>query len=186
MFSLRGVEAGEACIECGKALELHKAIEIGHIFKLGLRYSEPMGANVLTSEGTEVPIVMGSYGIGLDRIVSAAIEAHHDENGIIWPRAIAPFDVVVTPIKPKDPEQMEVAVGIYDDLVRAGFDALLDDRDERPGVKFKDADLIGIPFRVVPGPRALAKGNVELFSRADGETTEVPLASLLSELESRR
>jgi prolyl-tRNA synthetase len=175
---LRSVEAGEACVECGKPLELRKAIEIGHIFKLGLRYSETMGARVLTAEGVEVPIVMGSYGIGLDRIISAAIEAHHDSNGIIWPLAIAPYQVVVTPVKVKDTEQMQVAQDLYKELEALGLEVLLDDRDERPGVKFKDADLIGIPFRVVPGPRALAKGNVELFTRASGETEEVAVGSV--------
>jgi prolyl-tRNA synthetase len=182
---LRNAERGEACVDCGKPLELHKAIEVGHIFKLGLCYSEPMGARVLGADGAETPLVMGSYGIGLDRIVSGAIEAHHDQNGIVWPRAIAPYDVVVTPLKVKDAEQMAKAEAIYRELREAGFDVLFDDRDERPGVKFKDADLIGVPFRVVPGPRALAQGNVELFTRSSGETLEVPLDRITAELRER-
>ena len=128
---------------------------------------------------------MGSYGIGLDRIIAAAIEAHHDDDGIVWPRSIAPYDVVVTPLRVDDDKQMSVAVGLYDELREAGFDALLDDRDERPGVKFKDADLIGIPFRIVPGPRALAKGRVELFCRRSRETSEVVLDQVVAELRGR-
>jgi prolyl-tRNA synthetase len=116
-----------------------------------------MGARVLTAEGKEVPIVMGSYGLGVERIMAAAIEAHHDANGIIWPRSIAPFDVVISTVKATDPEQREKSEALAAELEAAGFEVLLDDRDERPGVKFKDADLVGIPFRVVPGPRALAR-----------------------------
>ena len=184
-LDLRNVEPGDACAECGKPLELRKAVEIGHVFKLGTRFSEPMGARVLTADGVEVPIVMGSYGIGLDRIIAAAIEAHHDDDGIVWPRSIAPYDVVVTPLRVDDDKQMSVAIGLYDELREAGFDALLDDRDERPGVKFKDADLIGIPFRIVPGPRALAKGCVELFCRRSRETSEVVLDQVVAELRGR-
>jgi prolyl-tRNA synthetase len=144
-----------------------------------------MGARVLTAEGKEVPIVMGSYGIGIERIMAAAIEAHHDANGIIWPRAIAPFDVVISPVKVKDAEQLEKSVALYAELHAAGFEVLLDDRDERPGVKFKDADLIGIPFRIVPGPRALANGRVELVERASAKTEEVPLGDVVAELRRR-
>ena len=182
---LRNVEVEDRCISCGEAIEVRKAIEVGHIFKLGLRYSESMGARVLNAEGKEIPITMGSYGIGVDRIVAAAIEENHDENGIIWPVEIAPFQVVVSPLKVKDAEQLAKAEQIYEELSEAGFDALLDDRDERPGVKFKDADLIGIPFRIVPGPRALAKGNVEFVERATGEMQEIPFASIVEELEKR-
>ena len=179
---LRNARAGEACTNCGKPLETKKTIEIGHIFKLGLRYSEPMGARVLTAEGVEVPIVMGSYGLGIERIMAAAIEAHHDANGIVWPRSIAPFDVVVSPVKASDPEQREKSEQLYTELGAAGFDVLLDDRDERPGVKFKDADLVGIPFRIVPGPRALAKACVELAERATATTREVALGEVVAEL----
>ncbi|HKC51869.1 MAG TPA: proline--tRNA ligase [Myxococcota bacterium] len=182
---LRNARAGDACVRCGKSLELRKTIEMGHIFKLGLRYSEAMGARVLTAEGVEVPIVMGSYGIGIERIMAAAIEAHHDKNGIVWPIAIAPFDVVVATVKASDPEQLEKSERMYERLTQEGFDVLLDDRDERPGVKFKDADLIGVPFRVVLGPRALAKGCVEFVARAGGETREVPIDQVSAELRQR-
>ena len=182
---LRSAEAGDACVECAEPLALAKAIEIGHIFKLGTRYSKSMGATVLTDKGVEAPIIMGSYGIGLDRIVAAAIEAHHDENGIVWPLSIAPFHVVITPVRVKDEEQMEKAVAIYEELQSAGLDVLLDDRDERPGVKFKDADLIGIPFRIVPGPKALAKGMVEFYERATRESRDVPLGDVAGELRQR-
>lgn len=182
---LRNARAGEACTRCSKPLETKKTIEIGHIFKLGLRYSEAMGARVLTAEGKEAPIVMGSYGIGIERIMAAAIEAHHDANGIVWPLAIAPFQVVISPVKASDAEQKEKSEALYAELRAAGFEVLLDDRDERPGVKFKDADLVGIPFRIVPGPRALAKGCVELVERASGKTDEVPLADVAAELRRR-
>jgi prolyl-tRNA synthetase len=177
---LRNARAGEACIACARPLATKKTIEIGHIFKLGLRYSESMGARVLTAEGKEVPIVMGSYGIGIERIMAAAIEAHHDANGIIWPPAIAPFDVVISPVKVKDAEQLEKSVALYAELRAVGLEVLLDDRDERPGVKFKDADLVGIPFRIVPGPRALAKGCVELVERASGKTEEIALGEIVA------
>ena len=182
---VRSVVEGEGCIECGKPLDLQKTIEIGHIFKLGQRYSEPMRAGVLHADGKERPLVMGSYGIGIDRIMAAAIEAHHDADGIVWPLSIAPFDVVISPVKVKDAAQMEVAERLYTEFREAGFEVLLDDRDERPGVKFKDADLIGIPFRIVPGPRALANGNVEFVTRAGSQKEEIPIESVLSELVQR-
>jgi prolyl-tRNA synthetase len=182
---LRNARAGEACERCAKPLETKKTIEIGHIFKLGLHYSQAMGARVLTAEGKEAPIVMGSYGIGIERIMAAAIEAHHDANGIVWPLAIAPFHVVVSPVKGTDAEQKAKSEQLYEELRAAGFEALLDDRDERPGVKFKDADLVGIPFRIVPGPRALAKGCVELVERATGRTDEVALGEVVAELRRR-
>jgi prolyl-tRNA synthetase len=182
---LRNARAGDACTKCGKPLEQKKTIEMGHIFKLGLRYSEPMRARVLTAEGKETPIVMGSYGIGIERIMAAAIEAHHDQNGIVWPPAIAPFDVVVSTVKASDAEQKEKSERLYAELSGAGLEVLLDDRDERPGVKFKDADLIGIPFRIVLGPRALAKGCVEFVVRAGGQTSEVPLGDVAAELRRR-
>ena len=183
--SLREVESGDGCPECERTVEVRKAIEVGHIFKLGRRYSEAMGATVLTERGAETPLAMGSYGIGLERIMAAAIEARHDDAGIVWPRSIAPFDVVVSTVKARDPEQSRVAGELYESLRAAGFDALLDDRDERPGVKFKDADLIGVPFRVVPGPRALAKGCAELVERGAGPAEEVPLGELVARLRER-
>ncbi|MBW2413190.1 MAG: proline--tRNA ligase [Deltaproteobacteria bacterium] len=184
---VRSVVEGEGCSNCGEPIALKKTIEIGHIFKLGVRYSEPMRARVLTAEGKETPLVMGSYGIGIDRIMAAAIEAHHDDDGIVWPKSIAPFDVVVSPVKMKDEVQRDAAEKLYAELREAGFEVLLDDRDERPGVKFKDADLIGVPFRIVPGPRALVNGNVEFVTRGDrsGEKEEVPLGDVVEELRRR-
>jgi prolyl-tRNA synthetase len=177
---LRNARADEPCVRCGKPLEVRKAIEVGHIFKLGTRYSESMGARVLDAQGKEAPLVMGSYGIGLDRIAASAVEAHHDENGIRWPASIAPFQVVVTPVKANDAAQGAAAAKLERDLEAGGVDVLLDDRDERAGVKFKDADLVGIPFRVVLGPRGLAQGKVELFERATQQTSEVPVEGVVA------
>ena len=178
---LRTVEKGEPCIECGKPLDVYKAVEVGHIFKLGTKYSESMGAMVLTADGKQTPIVMGSYGIGLERIMSSAIELYHDKDGIIWPVSIAPFSVIITPVNYKD-ETKEAADRLYDALGRAGIDALLDDRVERPGVKFKDADLIGIPYRVVIGPEKLKQGKTEIFHRATRQTEVVDIDSAVSTL----
>jgi prolyl-tRNA synthetase len=183
--SLRSAAAGDACAKCGEPLRVEKAIEVGHIFKLGLRYSESMGAAVLDAQGRELPLVMGSYGIGIERIMAAAIEAHHDADGIVWPRSIAPFDVVISTVKADDARQREVAETLYRELADAGLDVLLDDRDERAGVKFKDADLIGIPFRIVPGPRALAKDCVELVERSGRLSAELPIAQVVAELRRR-
>ena len=176
---LRSVEKGEACVNCGKPLEVFKAVEVGHIFKLGTKYSESMGAMVLTADGKQTPIVMGSYGIGLERIMSSAVELYHDDDGIIWPLSIAPFSVILTPINYKD--EVKAAVDqLYLSLQEAGIDVLLDDRAERPGVKFKDADLIGIPYRVVMGAEKLKQGKVELFDRATKKTDLVDISSVLS------
>jgi prolyl-tRNA synthetase len=175
---LRTVEQGEACIQCGRPLEVHKAAELGHIFKLGTKYSESMGATVLTADGKQVPIVMGSYGIGVERIMSAAVELFHDDDGIIWPKSIAPFSVVLTPVNYRD-EVRETADRLYEDLRKARVDALLDDRPERPGVKFKDADLIGIPYRVVIGEAKVKQGKVELFERSTRKLELVDLDSLV-------
>ena len=176
---LRTVEAGEACVQCGKPLEVYKAAELGHIFKLGTKYSESMGATVLTADGRQVPVVMGSYGIGVERIMCAAVELYHDDDGIIWPKSIAPFSVVLTPINYRD-EVQEVADRLYAELRRAGVDTLLDDRTERPGVKFKDADLIGVPYRVVAGEANVRQGRVELFERATKKTELVAVEALVS------
>ncbi len=178
---LRTVEKGEACVQCGKPLDVYKAAEVGHIFKLGTKYSETMGAMVLTADGKQTPIVMGSYGMGLERIMSSAVELYHDEDGIIWPLSIAPFSVILTPINYKD-EMKEVADRLYDALQKAGIDALLDDRSERPGVKFKDADLIGIPYRVVIGAEKLKQGKIELFTRATRKTELIDIGAAISTL----
>ena len=166
---LRNVGSGEGCPRCDEGtLEVYKAMEIGHIFKLGTKYSESMGAKVLNQDGKEVPIIMGSYGIGVERIMTAAIEQNHDSDGIIWPKALAPFDVVVTVTNMKDENLRETGEKLYKDLLRAGLDPLLDDRDDRAGVKFKDADLIGIPYRINVGKK-VADGVVELFDRVNEE-----------------
>lgn len=175
---LREVAAGEPCVVCGEPLEVMKAIEIGHIFKLGTRYAEMLGASVLDGDGKPRPITMGSYGIGVGRNMAAVVEAHHDERGIIWPVSIAPFEVVVTVVKTDDTASMEAAETLYSDLRGRGVDVLLDDRKERPGVKFADAELIGIPYRVTIGPRGLADGEVELTPRATGDTQTVALSEI--------
>jgi prolyl-tRNA synthetase len=149
-------------------------MEIGHIFKLGTKYSESMGAYVLNEEGTQVPIVMGSYGIGVERIIAAAIEQRHDEDGIIWPKSLTPFHVVVTITNMKQDELRAAGEKLYDDLQRAGLEVLLDDRDERAGVKFKDADLIGIPYRITIGKKT-SDGLVELFNRAEKKSEDVKI-----------
>src|SRR5215213_6566574 len=182
-FDLRTVESGERCPRCETGtLDVFKGMEIGHIFKLGTKYSESMGAMVLTQDGKEVPIVMGSYGIGVERIISSAIELHHDDDGIIWPKAIAPFDVVVTITNMKQDELRQAGERLYDELQRAGLEVLLDDRDERAGVKFKDADLIGIPYRITVGKKA-ADGAVELFDRATKQTEDVRLKDIVERVQ---
>ncbi len=171
---LRQAAPGDLCVNCGAALRIVKTVEVGHIFKLGYRYSESMGLRVLNAEGEEVTPIMGSYGIGIERILSAAIELYHDRDGMVLPPAIAPFNVVITPVNFADAAQREAAERIYRDCLDAGLDALLDDRDERPGVKFKDADLIGIPFRVTVGKK-LAGGFVELVVRQSRQAADVPV-----------
>jgi prolyl-tRNA synthetase len=180
---LRTVTPGEGCPVCETGtLEVAKALEIGHIFKLGTKYSESMGATVLNQDGKEVPVVMGSYGIGVERIMASAIELHHDADGIIWPKAIAPFDCVVTITNMKQEELREAGERLYHDLQRAGLDVLLDDREERAGVKFKDADLIGIPYRIVIGKK-VADGLVELLDRRTKQTEDVKLKELVERVQ---
>ena len=170
---LRRVEAGEPCVVCGAPLEVVRCIEAGHIFKLGTKYSDALGAFVLDPDGAQKPLVMGSYGIGIGRNVAAAAEIHHDDKGLVWPLSVAPFEVVVTIVNKSDAASVTAGETLYDDLRSRGVDVLLDDRDARAGVKFADAELIGIPYRVTVGPRALAEGEVELTPRATGDTTRV-------------
>jgi prolyl-tRNA synthetase len=174
---LREVQSGDRCVQCGSALEVAGAIEIGHIFQLGKRYSERMGARVLDREGKETTIWMGSYGIGIERILAAAIEQKHDKDGMALPPSIAPFTLVVVPVNSSQAEQMSVAKQIYEGARADGIDALLDDRDERPGVKFKDADLIGIPFRVTVGKK-VTSGLVEVVERSTKQTTDVKISEV--------
>jgi prolyl-tRNA synthetase len=171
-FDLRQVLAGDSCVECGGALELIKTVEVGHIFKLGYKYSESMGLRVLTEAGTEIAPIMGSYGIGIERILSAAIELYNDKDGMSLPASISPFDVVVTPVNFADKALRAAAEEIYAACRKDDLDALLDDRDERPGVKFKDADLIGIPYRITVGKK-LAQGMVEITDRRTHESQDV-------------
>ena len=180
---LRTVTSGERCPQCeAGTLEVAKALEIGHIFKLGTKYSASMGAMVLTQEGKQVPIVMGSYGIGVERIMASAIELHHDADGIIWPKSIAPFNVIVTITNMKQDEVRQAGESLYKDLHRAGLEVLLDDRDERAGVKFKDADLIGIPYRITVGKK-ISDGVVELFERKSKTSEEVKLADVVGRIQ---
>jgi prolyl-tRNA synthetase len=172
IHDLRQAVRGDACTRCGAALQIDKTVEIGHIFKLGYKYSESMGLRVLTEEGNEVAVIMGSYGIGIERIMSAAIELFHDADGMALPVPIAPFEVVVTPVNKADPGQWAAAQEIYEECRARDLDSLLDDRDERPGVKFKDADLIGIPYRITVGKK-LAQGKVELIERRGRRSRDV-------------
>ncbi|HWY19971.1 MAG TPA: proline--tRNA ligase [Candidatus Acidoferrum sp.] len=175
---LRAVTAGEGCPNCGNALRIDTAVEIGHIFKLGYRYSESMGARVLDKNGKEVTPIMGSYGIGIERILTAAVEQSNDENGFWLPPAIAPFQIVVTPTNVKDESLLTASVDIAKRLEAVGFDVILDDRNERPGVKFKDADLVGIPFRITVGNK-VTEGTVEVVLRSTREVRDVRIAAVV-------
>jgi prolyl-tRNA synthetase len=175
---LRAVTAGEACPNCGNVLRIDTAVEIGHIFKLGYRYSDSMGARVLDKNGKEVTPIMGSYGIGIERILTAAIEQSNDENGFWLPPSISPFEIVVTPTNVKDETLLKAANDIGSRLEDAGFDVILDDRDERPGVKFKDADLVGIPFRITVGKK-VTEGTVEVVLRSTREVRDVTISSIV-------
>jgi prolyl-tRNA synthetase len=172
---LRTVVDGDGCTACDGRLAVFKAVEIGHIFKLGTRYSEAMGAHVLDRDGGKVPLVMGSYGIGVERVMVAAVELYADDAGIVWPASIAPFDVVVTPVNVRDAAVASAAERLVTELESLGVEVLFDDRDERAGVKFNDADLVGVPLRVTIGSKKLAGGLVELVERATRNTRDLPL-----------
>jgi prolyl-tRNA synthetase len=180
---IRNVVEGEGCPRCGEPLKLGKAVEIGHIFKLGTKYADSMGAKVLDKDGKEVTLIMGSYGIGVERILTACIEQNHDANGFWLAPSIAPFTVVVVPTNVKDAVLQEASEKIAAELEAAGYDVLLDDRDERPGVKFKDADLVGIPYRINIGKK-LAEGKVEVVERAKSQSVDVAVGDILSYLRS--
>ena len=169
---IRLVEAGDFCPECGKPLKVTKGIEVGNIFKLGTKYSKPMNAVYLDKNGKSHPYIMGCYGIGISRTAAAAVEAHNDEHGIKWPISIAPYHVVIVPVNIQDKLQMETAEKMYEELKKAGVEVVLDDRDERAGVKFKDADLIGFPYRVTVG-KTINEGLVEYKTRETGEVEKV-------------
>lgn len=175
---LRAVTEGEPCIRCGSPLEMWKGIEVGHIFKLGTKFSVAFDANVQDEEGVSHPIVMGSYGIGVERNMAAVVETSHDDRGIIWPVSVAPYETVITVLRPDDETATGAAEQIYESLSNAGVEVMIDDRAERPGVKFADAELIGIPWRITVGPRGVAAGTVELTERATMETTELALSDV--------
>jgi prolyl-tRNA synthetase len=172
---LRTAQAGEPCARCGHALEVIKAIEVGHIFKLGYKFANSMDLSVSGPDGKPVKPIMGSYGIGVERAMAAIIEVHHDAKGIVWPAAVAPFEAVVVVAQQDDESVAEVGEQVYRRLLDAGVDTIIDDRPVRAGVKFSDAELVGIPFRVTIGKRRLAAGTAELTDRATGETVPVPL-----------
>jgi len=171
------VADGDRCPNCDQNLVMSHGIEVGHIFKLGTKYSQPMGCNYLDDRGQSHPMLMGCYGLGIGRTVAAAIEQNHDDKGIIWPLPLAPFEALVVPLNMNDQEVVQAAGKIYEELVEKRVDVLFDDRQERPGVKFNDADLIGIPIRLVVGSKSLANGEVEVSLRRDGEKQLVPLAN---------
>src|SRR4051794_390141 len=171
---LRRVKEGDSCPNCGGKLTIEQAIEVGHIFKLDTDYSVPFGANFLDEDGTEKPLVMGSYGIGPGRVIAAIVEQHHDEQGIVWPRSVAPYDVHVVALPGVEEQAHEAAAA----LDAAGLSVLLDDRDARAGEKFADADLLGLPVRVTVGKKTLEDGAVDVRDRATGDERRVPIANL--------
>ncbi|MEW4570488.1 proline--tRNA ligase [Tautonia sp. JC769] len=174
VVDLRNAEAGDPCPRCGEALQVGNGIEIGHVFKLGTKYSDAMGAQFQDADGKTGSLIMGCYGIGVNRIVAAAVEAGHDANGIIWPLSLAPYEVLIVPLQvDPDGEVMKLTHDVAQALKFAGVDVLIDDRDQRPGPKFKDADLIGIPLRVVIGERGLKEGKIELKWRHEGQALTV-------------
>ncbi len=189
-YAKTGKEAQGNCPKCKLPLEKVNAIEVGHIFKLGTKYSVSLGANFLNAKGKLQPIIMGCYGIGVSRLISAVIEQNHDKDGIIWPEELAPYKVIIMALDVTDKNIMAMALSVYEDLQESGVDALLDDRDERAGVKFKDADLIGIPISVIIGQNALSQNKVEIKVRSSRETIlsekEGLLATIKQILESRK
>jgi prolyl-tRNA synthetase len=180
VVDIRQVAKGDPCPRCSAALELYRGIEGGHIFQLGTHYSVAMKAEFLDADGASKPIVMGCYGIGVSRLVAAVVEQLHDDNGLMWPRELAPYAVIITPLGGEEPTK--VAEGFYEQLSARGLAVLLDDRKERPGVKLKDADLLGIPLRLTVGKRGLKDGNVELKQRNGGETTFVPIGEAIEQV----
>jgi prolyl-tRNA synthetase len=183
-FDLRQTALGDTCLTCSGELEISKSIEIGHIFKLGYKYSDSMGLRVLGEDGKEFTPIMGSYGIGIERILTCAIELFNDKDGMSLPAAIAPFTVVITPVNFADAAQKAAAESLYAEALKAGIDALLDDRDERPGVKFKDAELIGIPYRITLGKK-LASGQVEFVERRTKASQDVAVADVIPHLKTK-
>ncbi|MGE5412633.1 MAG: proline--tRNA ligase [Syntrophomonadaceae bacterium] len=184
--SFAQARAGDPCPRCGKPLSIARGIEVGHIFKLGTKYSKALGCAYTDEKGESHPAVMGTYGIGIGRTMASAVEQHHDDDGIVWPLSLAPFEIVLVSLNPADAPTRDAADALYDALRKAGLDVFYDDRDERPGVKFKDADLIGFPIRVNVGGRAFKDGNVEIVRRRDKNARAVPLAGALDAVRALR
>lgn len=177
---IRLITDEDVCPHCGKELRIDKGIEVGQVFKLGTKYSEALGATFLDNSGRPIPLVMGCYGIGVTRTLAATIEQSHDENGIIWPRSIAPFEVVIVPINVKDEALMDISTKIYTSLQSSGIDVLLDDRKDRAGVKFKDADLIGYPLRITISKHTIETGEVEIKTRKTGDVVNVKIDEVIT------
>ena len=173
---LRVIGEGDPCPRCGREIRIARGIEVGHVFKLGTKYSKAMKALYLDHSGKEKTIIMGCYGIGIGRTVAAAIEQNHDADGIIWPLPLAPYQVIITPVNVNEKSLSETAEDLYRTLTEKGVEVILDDRDERAGVKFKDADLIGIPYRITIGPKRLADGKLEIKVRRSGEVVTLPVS----------
>jgi prolyl-tRNA synthetase len=184
--SFAQARAGDPCPRCAKPLDIARGIEVGHIFKLGTKYSAALGCTFTDEKGESHPAIMGTYGIGVGRTMAAAIEQHHDADGIVWPLAVAPFEIVLCSLNPSDEATRREADALYETLLAAGLDVFYDDRDERPGVKFKDADLVGFPIRVNVGGRALKEGKVEIVRRRDKSSRSVEVAEALEAVRSLR
>ena len=183
---LREVVEGDPCPDGNGTLQIKRGIEVGHIFQLGCKYSEAMKAQVLDENGKNVTMTMGCYGIGVSRVVAAAIEQNHDDRGITWPQAMAPFQLAIVPLNMQKSEAVtSCAEDLYQQLKNAGIDVLMDDRNERPGVKFADMELIGIPHRIVIGDRALAEGNIEYKGRQDADSQLVPQGEIIRFLQDK-
>ena len=183
IFDLRNVVEGDPSPDGKGTLQIKRGIEVGHIFQLGTKYSEALGCKVLGEDGKPFTVTMGCYGIGVTRVVAAAIEQNYDDKGIIWPQAIAPFEIAIVPMNAhKSPRTLEAAEALYAELQAQGFDVLLDDRNERPGVKFSDLELMGIPHRIVIGEKGLDAGTFEYKGRRDAEASNLTKEELLAKL----
>ena len=183
-FDIRVASDGDKCPKCdGGTLSSTRGIEVGHVFMLGTKYSEAMKATFVDSDGKEKPFIMGCYGIGIGRTVAAAIEQNHDESGMKFPKALAPFEVTVLPLKIKDEEIMSESERIYSELIEAGYEAIIDDRDVGPGFKFKDAELIGVPIIVAVGPRTIKEGEAEVKVRKTGDSRNIKLKAVVNEVQ---
>ena len=178
----RNITIGEKCPHCGEEITISRGTEVGHIFKLGTKYSETMNAKFISESGESKPFMMGCYGIGITRTMASIIEQHHDENGIVWPLSVAPYHVTVIPVNIKDENQMSIAQEIYSKLRKMGVDAIMDDRNERAGVKFKDADLMGIPMRITVGKK-ITEGQVEFKLRNAQDMETISIDEALAKVE---